>query len=284
MCRAARHATNDVLSDAQLRWGSTGVDYNFGELLPGSIQGLVFADLDRDCVFDPTEYPIAGVKIELLNERGTVVATTFTNSAGHYQFEQLAPGTYAVRETQPAGYFQGSQRAGSHGGDASVADLISQIPIGSGERLTDYDFCEVVPGSLQGMVFADLDRDCVFDPIRVSPSRVSRSNCSTSSARSWRPPTRTVRAIINSSCSYPARTPCAKRSQPATSKAARSRDRKGGDISVPDLISQIPIGSGEHLTDYDFCEVVPGSLARASCTPIPTKATRLMRAKCCWPA
>jgi serine-aspartate repeat-containing protein C/D/E len=147
--------TNDVLSGAQLRWGSTGADYNFGELRPSSLEGLVYADIDRDGIFDPIEHPITGVRIELLNDRGSVVATTYTNSVGDYRFEQLVPGVYAVRETQPDGYFQGSQVAGSRGGDASVPDLITRIPIGSGEHLTDYDFCELPPASISGYVFQD---------------------------------------------------------------------------------------------------------------------------------
>ena len=156
-------AGNDILQVGQLRWGATGVDFNFGELLPGTLQGLVHADIDRDCVFDPDEPPIAGVKIELLDERGSVVSTTYTGASGEYRFERIVPGQYAVRETQPDGYFQGSQRAGSHGGNASVADLITQIPVGSGQHLTDYDFCEILPGSISGIVFVDPNQNGNWD-------------------------------------------------------------------------------------------------------------------------
>ena len=84
---------------------------NFGELLPGTLQGVVYADLDRDCVFDPDEHPIAGVKIELLDDRGSVRGDHLHRTSGEYRFERIVPGQYAVRETQPAGYFQGSQHA-----------------------------------------------------------------------------------------------------------------------------------------------------------------------------
>ena len=93
--------------------------------------------------------------IELLNEQGAVIATTRTSASGDYRFEELPPGEYSVRETQPQGYFHGGQRPGSGGGDGRVQDLLSQIDILGGENLTDYDFCEVPPAELSGYVFQD---------------------------------------------------------------------------------------------------------------------------------
>ena len=72
-----------------------------------------------------------------------------------------------MSETQPEGYFQGGQRVGSHGGDASQRDWIRAIPIGSGQQLTHYDFCEVPPSSLAGTVFVDLNHNCVQEPNEV---------------------------------------------------------------------------------------------------------------------
>ena len=125
---AGSRVANDTLQIERLRWGSTGEDYNFGEFLPGTLQGVVHADLNRNCYFDTNEWPIAGVKIELLDRQGVVVATTFTNSSGEYLFQDIVPGVYAVRETQPDGYFQGGQRAGSHGGNRHRARLDQPDP------------------------------------------------------------------------------------------------------------------------------------------------------------
>ncbi len=75
-------SANDRITNIDLLWGSTGIEYNFGELLPGSIEGVVHADLNRNCVFEPFESPIANVKIELLNAQGRVLATTYTNAQG----------------------------------------------------------------------------------------------------------------------------------------------------------------------------------------------------------
>ena len=131
------------------------IDYDFCEIPPASLAGTVFVDLNRNCVQEPNEVGLAGVTVELLNEQGAVIATTRTSATGDYRFEKLPPGEYAVRETQPSGYFHGGQRPGSGGGDGRVQDLLSQIEILGGENLTDYDFCEVPPAELSGYVFQD---------------------------------------------------------------------------------------------------------------------------------
>jgi len=250
---------NDLLS-AQLRWGSTGTNFNFGELLPGSIQGLVFADIDRDSVFDATEYPLAGVTIELLNSAGAVVGTTHTNSDGRYQFTQLAPGTYAVRETQPDGYFQGGHRAGSHGGNASQTDLISAIPIGSGDHLTEYDFWEVVPGSISGIVFVDANQsadheagETLLAGVTVQLlDRVGNVVATTNTnAAGYYKFTYLVPGVYGVHELQPS----------GYFHGGQTAGSRGGDDQVADYITSITIGGGEHLTNYDFYELPPASLS-----------------------
>ncbi len=145
----------DRIDNIEFQWGDVGVHYNFGELLTGSLEGLVRTDLDGDCEFDSDEAPLANVTVQLLDENGQIVATQQTGIDGEYRFDNLTPGTYTVREQQPAGYFHGGQRAGSGGGDDSLEDVISAIAIGSGQDLTDYDFCEMPAGTLSGYVFQD---------------------------------------------------------------------------------------------------------------------------------
>ena len=84
-----------------------------------------------------------------------MLRTTQTGQDGRYQFDRLPPGQYTVRESQPSGYFQGGQCAGSGGGIDTVPDLISAIPLPAGVQLVDYNFHEMPPGSLSGYVFQD---------------------------------------------------------------------------------------------------------------------------------
>ena len=60
--------------------------------------------------------PLAGVTIELLNEAGDVVATTVTDENGKYEFTNLKPGEYSIRQSQPEDLFTGGEKVGDGGG------------------------------------------------------------------------------------------------------------------------------------------------------------------------
>ena len=149
-------AVNDEICKVTLSGGESGTDYNFGELLPGEISGQVHVDQDGDCVYDPGdgERPLANVTLELLNADGDVVATTKTDAQGNYSFTDLIPGEYSVRQQQPDGYFNGGQLVGDGTGIASE-NLIEGIVIASGQKVTQYDFCEVEAAEIHGRVWED---------------------------------------------------------------------------------------------------------------------------------
>ena len=94
------------------------IDYDFCEVPPASLAGVVYVDLQRNCRLDAGEPRLPGVTVRLLDREGNVLAHRAHRRAGRYRFEDLRPGEYAVLQEQPAGYFQGGQQAGSHGGDA----------------------------------------------------------------------------------------------------------------------------------------------------------------------
>jgi protocatechuate 3,4-dioxygenase beta subunit len=148
-------AQNDIFC-VTMRSGEKGIDYNFGELKLGRIGGFVHVDNDRNCVFDREQgdRPIANVKLELLNQNGVVIATTLTDQNGAYIFDNLTPGEYSVRQVQPENYFSGGERIGSGGGQASK-NLLSGIRVGSGQFLTEYNFCECEISEIRGRVWED---------------------------------------------------------------------------------------------------------------------------------
>ena len=124
---------------------------------PGAISGSVFADTNNDDIGDA---PIAGVTIELLDEFGNVVATTTTLPDGSYSFPNVPPGTYFVRETQPAGYDSVND---IDGGDPDLIGDVTPIVVNPGETNAGNDFVEEQPGAITGTVLADTDNDDIGD-------------------------------------------------------------------------------------------------------------------------
>lgn len=250
----------DQIREVQLNWGDDAVQYNFGELLTGSIEGFVHTEFGDDCVFDDTEDPIAGVTVELLNEDGRVIATTQTDANGHYKFDDLRPGVYTVREQQPAGYFHVGQLAGSGGGDDSLDDIISAVAIGSGERLVDYNFCEVPPSSIEGTVHTDLNGDCVFDPDEAPLAGVTIELINDRGE---------VMATTETDAdghyrfdNLRAGTYTVREQQPeGYLQGGQEAGSHGGDDSIDDVISAIAIPPDQQLVEYDFCETIPGRLS-----------------------
>ena len=108
-----------------------------------SIAGKVYHDRNDNGVIDPGEEAIAGVTIEL-TQGGGVVATTTTNANGEYVFSNLAPGTYGVKETQPVGWIDGKDTAGSKGGSVSN-DIITNVTLIGGDAAVEYNFGERRP-------------------------------------------------------------------------------------------------------------------------------------------
>ncbi|MFK7765870.1 MAG: SdrD B-like domain-containing protein [Mariniblastus sp.] len=147
---------NDKICNIELTGGDEGDEYNFGELKLAEISGQVHVDRNGDCVFDPAigERALADVKLELLDANGDVIATTMTDSNGNYSFKDILPGEYSIRETQPESFFNGGEVVGSGGGEVGE-NLIENIVVSSGQKLTNYDFCEVEAAEIHGRVWED---------------------------------------------------------------------------------------------------------------------------------
>jgi serine-aspartate repeat-containing protein C/D/E len=250
----------DVISKITVGAGVALVNYDFCEILPSELSGHVFVDADQDCEFDSGEAPIAGVTILLLDQNGTVVGTTQTDSTGTYRFTNLRPGNYTVREQQPAGFFQGGQRAGSGGGIDVNQDEISAIAIGAGVNLVDYDFCERAPGSISGKVFADLNFDCVQDanesPIADVVIELLDLNGTVIAS------TRTNAQGRYQFTNLEPNDYTVRETQPAGYlQGSQMAPSTGGDASDDDVISALFLTSGLNITDADFCEIPPAKIS-----------------------
>jgi uncharacterized repeat protein (TIGR01451 family) len=110
--------------------------------MPGSISGLVFADCNGNGQVDAGESGIEGVTITLNGPSGTLIATT--DATGHYQFTDLMAGVYAITESQPAAFAEGTTTPGTPADGSASADLITGITLAGGMNLTGYNFGEQI--------------------------------------------------------------------------------------------------------------------------------------------
>lgn len=247
------------ISDVTLTSGLVAVDYDFCEKPPAEISGVVFVDRDADCIHDDDERTLSGVRIDIFDSAGRLVATTMTDDNGMYRFENLPEGTYTVRQTQPEGFFQGGQKAGSHGGDDSVDDVISQIGIAFGDQLTQYNFCEIEPSSIAGQVFVDADDDCIPDPHEVRLSNVAIELYDGAGRL-----VATTRTDVAGSYQFNNLRPGEYRVvqlQPDGFFSGNAIPGNGGGrADGTDAITEIMIGPGASLVEYNFCELLPGSI------------------------
>lgn len=141
------------------------VHNDFGELKTTQLSGHVWHDANNDGVRDVDEAPIPGTFITLEGPDG--IQTTVTDDNGYYEFTNLLPGTYTVKETQPADFLDGKDNAGTLGGNVvndPAEDQIQEITLNAGDDSENNDFGEIKPASIAGHVWHDANDDGVRDP------------------------------------------------------------------------------------------------------------------------
>lgn len=118
------------------------------KLPPASISGVVYFDMDNDGIRDEGESAIGGVRVTLEgeDEDGQSVFLQFiTEGDGRYAFEDLAPGEYTVKETQPPWFTSGKATAG----DSELGQVVDPdqffFRLGSGDHAQDFNFGEIFP-------------------------------------------------------------------------------------------------------------------------------------------
>jgi hypothetical protein len=141
---------NTISGVQALIGGTIGSGYNFAEIQPSRIQGLVWEDFNDDGEVNYSEKAIEGVEVHLtgIDDRGQAVDLIMTtDSQGIFEFTDLRPGIYALAEVQPAGFLDGQDSLGTVNGllsgSAAVNDQFSGIALpGPGSDGVNYNFGE----------------------------------------------------------------------------------------------------------------------------------------------
>lgn len=140
-----------------------------------SLAGTVYSDTNGNNAFNAGE-GINNVSITLTGPDiygNTITTTVQTNASGAYTLSRLPPGSYEVYEpTQPAGYFDSTEFAGSAGGTASPScppagncgvaraqNHITAITLPAATAATGYNFQEVAQAQISGFVYIDANND-----------------------------------------------------------------------------------------------------------------------------
>jgi len=120
------------------------VTVNVAEFIPSHISGYVYVDANGNGVKDAGEAPLAGITITL---NGTptggsaVTKTAVTDSTGRYEFRDLAPAVYTVKESSPAFMLDGAESVGSIAATVSANDQFT-INLPQDTNATNFNFGE----------------------------------------------------------------------------------------------------------------------------------------------
>ncbi len=147
--------TTNTVSPVNVVAGSPTTGTNFVDEQLGSISGSVLADIDNDDIGDD---PLSGVALTLKDSNGNDIdsdditpgvqpTTTTTNASGAYSFANLAPGTYRVVETDPAGYL------------SVTSNTQSPVIVNAGTATDNVSFVEEQAVTIGNLVWNDSNND-----------------------------------------------------------------------------------------------------------------------------
>lgn len=135
-------------------------DVDFGFNAPGTftVSDTFWVDEDQDGIFDPTERPIGGVTVNLVDNLGNVVGTATSRADGTFDFSGVPNGSYTIEVTDTAGVLAGRERTTSFAAAGERAITVS------GANFSGESFGYAQPGLVGDRIWSDSDGDGVQDP------------------------------------------------------------------------------------------------------------------------
>ena len=254
------NAGNDVITGIPVGANQAGTAYNFGEI--GTfIAGIVFRDDNRDGVLDASETTgLGGVTIQLYDSTGTtLIATTTTAADGSYRFDNIAIGSYQVRETQPGDY------ASSPTGPFAPNTRIVNVPAAG---LPNQNFGEIL-ASISGVVYIDANNDGLRDaadtgrignvPVTLTGTDINNNPINLTVYTDASGAYRFDNLFPSDASGY---TVTEGSAAPYSDKAANPGTATGGSAgttSDANTITGIGLTAGSAGVNYDFGEIQPSS-------------------------
>jgi hypothetical protein len=136
--------TTPALPAITLQSGQAVTGEVIGNIRTASISGSVFVDMNGNGSFDTGEPGASGITVKLNNGATTVSTTTAVN--GTYSFPDLAPGTYTLSLTLPAGQVQTTPNPGP-------------ITLATVDNRTGITFGIFKAVTISGLAYNDLNQD-----------------------------------------------------------------------------------------------------------------------------
>lgn len=267
-------SSNDRISMIVLGSGDQGVRYDFCEHEPASVSGFVYHDLDNNGNLDAAEERIAGVEVSLLDDVSQVIATQQTSADGFYAFTQLRRGRYSVRETQPAGWIDGLDSAGTIDGvQIGVAenpgDILRDVDLRYGDRGLNYNFGELLPVKIGGFVYHDRNDNGIREAGEEGLAGVTLTVMPLDTFAQQQAVTVTTSAdgMYMTGMLSPGRYEIIENVQPTgyfdgQDTPGQVAGQPQGIVAHPgDRLTDILLTSGQVGTDYNFGELLPSSIS-----------------------
>jgi len=149
--------------------GESELDWDAGMWQPASVGSFVWNDQNADGIFQGRGTGLPNVQVDLYDSTGTILlATTFTDANGFYEFTNLIPGTYVLRFTLLSGFFFSPQFPVTDPNVTNKANPVTgftnPLILAPGENNPYIDAAEWQPVAIGDWVWNDLNRNGIQDP------------------------------------------------------------------------------------------------------------------------
>ena len=144
------------------------VDAGFylGAYVPARLGDLTWIDANGNGVQDAGETGLVGVVVQLYDLTNALVAATTSTAAGAYAFTNVAPGTYTLAFTLPAGYLFTTSNVGLDATDSDPlpgTNRTAAVTIGSAQTNNNIDAGFYPAARIAGAVLLDVNGNGVAD-------------------------------------------------------------------------------------------------------------------------